>query len=1141
MPLNILTMSIDKTDNVPIIIGNTTSFIVSIKNTSTDTRLYNLSLFLNLPDGMTLSTATLTQTSTVTNADGSSVYSWISIKDLAPNEAVYKFSVTVKCNNTFKNGTSIPFGYIFSNVSFKCQCDTKPRGDVDAGNEKVTVTQPMTFKTTRFSSIITTSGKVLKGAGTSRFLNDYTKVYTATCKVLNNALQTSVVNLSILLQDGIRYIGNLSVTGTDSSQFTSPLISTVLINNKKYIQLYFSGITLSKSSNTTITFSYAVWNQYDENQGSYIAHGTLMDMSCKMVSVDDSYESIFTFAAMDLIITTTTTSIVDVSQVFTYKYTYEVGQYYDISNIVVNYLIPDGIAYVSSTVAPVSAGEDVALKVYRLVYNFALAAKNSQNTVTITSKVNAYYKYKLDPLGAPLPVVSFDSFTALTDIAGYRLQTQVLVTDSASTSNSIKTPTITKTFIKGYYKNGTEKSITTLAPGDLAEYTLGYNASSLNAIQRKISLDDFFPLAADPINNLTYVYSGYTPAFLTPLLIDPHGVDFYYGDIPGKSTTSINFKVPINSLGTSGSNINLMKLQAYNSDDISFSNRTQVTVNIGSPNLTLTKTVTGPNVSAIKAGEIYTYTVTINNTNNLGTETDAFYFKLTDNISTWVTLDQSSVKASGSGIYTDIVIGASTIDLNITKLAPGQSLTLTYKVTVSPVIAPGITITTTATNTNPYSQPDSNLQSNYQYQNKIKTASATIKSKAITLTKTSNTALFKVGGQIIYTIVATIPQGTIAYGVYVKDVLPSGNEGYAGNCSRNGVTISPSVSSNTITMPTEGTLDARNSDDIIITYVFTANILNGTKPLNGYTSTDTNNAYLYYRQTPTASLNTISKSLVVTINYPNIVLSLTASDRTNPYISSGTINLNTNSIVDFKLDFTNNSYIKLVNGTIEIPIDNNYLFQSTNTTVSSSAVYDSVNKKIVITIPSLDPSNSGFVTFTLLPINNARAGISMTTQATATKYYNDVSATKVYGGEKSNIITGILAPAVSLLPSEADRRDDSTSYRVTPPGSTVTINNYFTNTGGGYDDFVLKINSVALAYALYIDGVKIADVPANTLYQNSSLAQFTNCEPSAKRTITIVSTVPANSPLGARYDFVVTVTSKTSPYPTKTVLNIDPY
>lgn len=1140
MPLNILTMSIDKTDNIPIIIGNTNTFVVSIKNTSTDIRLYNLSLFLNLPDGMTLSTATLTQTSTVNNADGSSVYSWISIKDLAPNEAVYKFSVTVKCNNTFKNGTSVPFGYLFTNVSFKCQCDTMPRGDIDIGNEKVTVTQPMTFKTTRFSSIITTSGKVLKGAGTSKFLNDYTKVYTATCKVLNNAIQTSLVNLTILLQDGIRYIGNLTATGTDGSQFTSPLISTVLINNKKYIQLYFSGITLSKSSNTTITFSYAVWNQYDENQGIYIDHGTSMDMSCRMFSTEDSYESLFTFKAMDLIITTTTTAIIDVSQVFTYRYTYEVGQYYDISNIVVNYLIPDGIAYVSSSVTPVSASEDVPLKVYRLVYNFALAAKNSQNTVTITSKVNSFFKYKLDPLGVPLPVVSFDNFTAETNIAGYRLQTQVLVTDSASTSNSIKTPVISKNFIKGYYKNGTPKTITPLAPGDLAEYTLSYNATALNAIQRKISIDDFFPLAAGPIDSLSYIYTGYTPIGLTPLLIDPHGVDFYYGDIPGKSLSTINFKVPINSLGSPSSNINLMKLKAYNSDNISFSNRTQVTINIGTPNFTLTKTVTGPNVTAIKANEVYTYTVTISNTTNLGTETDAFYFKLIDNISSWVTLNQGSITVSGTGQYTNTVVGASTVEVNITKLAPGQSITLSYNVTVSSVIAPGLTITTTATNTNPYSQPDSNLQSNYQYENEIKTASATIKSKAITLTKTSNSAFFKVGGQIIYTLTVTVPEGTIAYSAYARDVLPSGNQGYGGSCSRNGVTITPSVSSNTITMPNEGTVDAR-SGDVVITYVFTVNVLNGIKPLNGFTSTDTNNGYFYYRQSPTSGLSSVSKNLVVTIYYPNLVLGLTASDRNNPYITSSNLNLNTNSIADFKLDFTNNSLIKLVNGIIEIPIDSKYLFQSINTTVLSSAVYDNVNKKIVVTVPSLDASNSGFITFTLLPINNAVAGTNIVTQATATQYYNDVSTTKVYGGEKSNIITGILAPGVSLLPSELDRRDDATSYRVTQPGSTVTINNYFTNTGGGYDDFVLKINSVALAYALYIDGVKIADVPANTLYQNSSLAQFTNCEPSAKRTITIVSTVPANSPLGARYDFVVTVTSKTSPYPTKTVLNIDPY
>ena len=164
---------------------------------------------------------------------------------------------------------------------------------------------------------------------------------------------------------------------------------------------------------------------------------------------------------------------------------------------------------------------------------------------------------------------------------------------------------------------------------------------------------------------------------------------------------------------------------------------------------------------------------------------------------------------------------------------------------------------------------------------------------------------------------------------------------------------------------------------------------------------------------------------------------------------------------------------------------------------------------------------------------------TITTKATAISYYNDISATKVYGGETSNIITCLLAPGVSLVPDPIYKIDDSTSFIVTPPGNTAVILDYFQNTGGGYDDFTLTIQKVALPYSLYIDDIKITDVPSNTLYE-ADLPAMTNLAPNAAKIIKITTVIPLNQSLGVRYDFIVTTKSKTSPYPEKTVLNIDP-
>lgn len=49
-----------------------------------------------------------------------------------------------------------------------------------------------------------------------------------------------------------------------------------------------------------------------------------------------------------------------------------------------------------------------------------------------------------------------------------------------------------------------------------------------------------------------------------------------------------------------------------------------------------------------------------------------------------------------------------------------------------------------------------------------------------------------------------------------------------------------------------------------------------------------------------------------------------------------------------------------------------------------------------------------------------------------------------------------------------------------------------------------------------------------------------NLPSKAAKIITIQTFIPADSPLGTRYDFPVTIASLTAPNPSKTVLNIDP-
>lgn len=1135
MGSDILTLNIDKTDNIPMVLGRNSSFTISIKNISSNIRLYNLSLFITVPDGMNILSASLAQSSKVINTDGSAQYSWISLKDLAPMEISYTFDVTVDSKTMFSNGTIIPFGYVFSGITVKCQMDTQPRGDYDIGNQKIIVQKNMTFKTCRFSGNVTTNSKVLKGAGSLLSLKDYAKVYSVVCKFINNLITSSVVSISILLQDGIRYIGNISVSGTDATSFLNPIISTVSIDDKLYTQLYYSSVVLSINSNTTLNFNYAVWNQYNNNQGDLINHGTKLKILINMSSSEESVSSGISFAAMDLIVDTTVNkSVVDINNTLQYKYIYQVSQYYDMKDISIEYILPDGISYVTSSVHPYLVEDNAIIRAYRLVYKFPIASSNSQNTVMIEAKIDDLYKYKLNSNNDFMPVVSFDSFKARVGITGTTAQSLTVVSDDSNVSCSIVVPIIKKELIKTYYKNGIAKTFNTLAPGDFAEYKLTYDANSMKVVQKQIYIDDFFPLSADPIDELNYSFTGYKPAAITPKLIDPHGVDFYYGDIPSKSLITISYKVPIKFLGLSYQNINLMKLKGTNTDGYSYSDRIQTLINIGTPNLQLIKSVSGTNKNAIKAGEIYIFTVKITNTNSLGTETDAFKFQLKDSLSDWFTVNQNTIKVTGIGSYSSPEIEDNFIKLPINKLAPGQTLTLTYSVTVNQFIAPNVIINTTVSNTNPYSQQD---DEGYQYTNQNKSVTLNLYSESITLIKSTNSKGLKVNSDVSYNLTLTIPKGTIAYGVYVKDTLPNGGQNYFGYAFRNGEPITASVNNNAITLSEEGTIDARNAVQTV-NYTIYCKIINANKSVGAITSNQTNNCQVIYKQKQDGNANAISKNLNVTINHPNITMNLSGTDKSTSILYSQNANISVTSIMDFKLIFLNNSLVKLINGSIEIPINSNFTFVTINTMLLCSAVYDSNNKKIVISIPKLESNVSGVVSFTLIPLSSLRAGTSISIQAVALAYYSDIS-NKVYSGEKSNLFTCNLMPGTLLLPNITDKIDEGKSFRVTPPGGTAIIINNFQNIGGGYDDYTIIIKPVAIKYTLYINNIKIVDVLSNTLYQ-ADLNIMKNIAPNETRIITINADIPKETALGTRFDFVVTVRSKTYPYPEKTILNIDP-
>ncbi|MCG7407077.1 hypothetical protein MH117_06580 [Paenibacillus sp. ACRRX] len=1134
---DVLLLSLDQASNIPLLSGGTVSFQIYLQNKSPNAKLYNVSLLLKLPDGISYSTASLPPTTIQTNSDGSSQLSWVSMKDLAPHEPAYVFTITVSGNPTYKNGAMIPFGTLLTGTVVTGQADTQPRGSYDNNNLKITEQKVMSFLTTRYTCQLTAPSKALKGAGTAVSSNNYLNPYTISCRILNNATVSSSATITIQLPDGIRYIGALTSSGTDAAQFLQPTVSSPLLPNN-YTQLSFQSRNLSAGSDTTVSFKFAIWNQYQNNLGPFLLHGSPLTVSAVMSTDQNQLVQKATVIAMDIVVTTAIDpKVTDVQSNVQLTFNYQTGQYYTLNLIQTDYFLPDGFIYVSSSEQPTNIINDASRQGTTVRYLFSSANPETIRSIVIRATVDAYYRYR-SANQVNIPITAGDDFKPSVALTAANNTLHTNVSDQASTSASIVTGTIFKQFIGGAYRNGTPKSIKALAPGDLAKYRLTYNATTIRAVQKSIVLDDFFPLAANPIQNLTYNFTGPLPLPGSPQLIDPHGVDFQYGDIPGRSTSTIEFQVPIQSLGGSGQNTNLMKLTGSNSFGFTYSSRDQVVINIGTPNLTLTKTVQGPNRTGIKAGEVYTFSVVIRNSNTLGTETDAFSLVVQDNLSAWYSLIPATIKVTGTGSYDVPQATDSLITWPVMKLGPGQALTLSYSVTISSTLPPGLTISTTVTSSNPYSQLYEEGQVNFQYSGLNRSASVTLASPAITIAKTYPADLLKVNSTVDYTINATVPQGTIAYDVRAADLLPANQQVYVGKAFYNGIPITPTVTSNTITFPGVRTIDAR-IEKKTLTYSFRCSIINANKAVGATTSQQTNTAQVTYRYTDTGTNVSLNRSTGLTIQHPNIVLTLTATSALSGTFYAAKAVVDVNEVLIFKLAFVNNSAVALMNGTISLPIPNGFVFNRINTNVQCTSSYSASTRKITISVPSLSANASGFMAFTVALLPTMRSGSSLTLQATAVSYTNDISS-KVYGGEQSNAFVTSLPPGTSLLPSPTDRINDSTSFRVTPPGSTAIITNFFRNTGGGYDDYTLSIAAVSIAYSLLINGQRITTVPPNTAY-SADLSIMSNLEPNESRIISIESTIPANSSLGSRYDFVVTARSKTTPNPQKTVLNIDPF
>ncbi|WP_069649973.1 DUF11 domain-containing protein [Caloranaerobacter ferrireducens] len=1027
-------------DPIKVVLGMDGIFRLMFKNTSATERGYNLTVEMTLPDGVSYVDSSIIPTSVEENPDGTVKVSWINIKDLAPNEIDYSIEVKVKSDDTFRStGLPVPFDVPLVSVDITATVDTLPRGDEDIGNVKITKTDSANFIPLRYNLLKTAPSKMPKGAGLISPDLSPLWPYQYKLTVMNNIREPSTVTLIDNLPNGVRYLGGLTVSGPDSIELSSPniIVPTPGPDCQDYVTLDWQTVTLSEGSVNIITFDVAIWDNYtegcEENSGERIPHSTPLQNVAILEGISGPVQAVATTRAMDATIDKTVDKkITDVGEINTYTLTYKINQYDDIDSFTITDIIEDGQEYNvgSASLAPdsVTVNPDGTTE---LVWNLGYLSKGTTGTITFTTTVKSNYS-------SGEPVSSDDVLSDNVNIDGINQTTLTNTPDTSSASSIIRKPNIKKEILNYYYKDGTLKPMNVAAPGDEVEFRITYSSVGITASQKNIEIDEYAPLNMGPLTaGMPITYGGTLPGPFTPVTVSPNGLRWSAGTVPGNTIWTATFKVPVQNIDFVGARNNLAKLAGENTKGFAYSERDQVEVVFGEPNIQFQKTVTGPNINAIKAGETYTYSITISNMQNAeGTVVDAFEMDLTDVIPDGLTY-AGTYTVTGTGEYDDPVFSGQNVSMTIKKLAPDESLTLSFDVTVDSTIVSGQVFTNNAVLQRPYSQPDRS----YQYPGEPFTAQTTLKAESIELFKLVKPLFAKIGDIVTYIIQVTIPEGTNAYNVQVIDTFPDTTQTYiAGSATKDGVPITPTVSGGTVIFPVIPYIDATASSVDII-YAFDVRVIGGTHEYP-YIEKQINKAEVKWDMDisgPPAVPVSTSATLEVRTPHLRGLKEQRNVTKGGRFTKRG-INYEVGDVIEYRISITNDGAETAFNTIVTDELNSLLSFNSGSIITTHGTAIES-GGTITWNIPILNVGETATLMFSVTTLPGVAAGGRIPDKASFVYSTNNNGFEVTYGPDKTNTVR-LRAPKVGIEKSasitEGEIGDDITyTITITVPNGTI--------------------------------------------------------------------------------------------------------
>lgn len=1049
------------------VLGMTGTITLAFSNTSLIEKGYNLTASLVLPDGVSFDSSPLTPSSVTNGPNGTIIVEWLSIKDLAPNES-YSFPVTLLSDALFRQtGLPVPFDSPLTPFKFTAYVDTLPQGG-PLPNVQITKNIDLSFIPLRYNLIKSAPGKMPKGAGLIPSPNPIWP-YTYELQISNNVNIPSTVTLVDNLPNGIRYLGNLTIT---PSGYPVELANPQIIGppTQDFVSLrwgFAAPLILPPYSSYTIRFDAAIWDNYTvsgvENSGARIPHGTAMINNAEMNGASGPVQVATTTLAMDLTIDKrrTTAAFTDTGQTISYLLEYKVNQYDSIDNVVITDTISDGQTYTvdSASLPPINPTPPKNPDgTTTLTWNLGILSTGTDATISFATTVDASY---LDSR----PVVAGDTLSNTAAINGLNTVYTQATPDSSSASSSIKLPTLTKQITGLFYADGSPKAIAIpAAPGDLIEILLAYDASTITAQQKNIEIDDFAPLNTGPFPQAgaDYSYGGNLTSYSGPTTIYPNGVTWQLGSlgptgrfVPGGSTWTVQFKIPVSTLPADffvGSRNNYGKLSGENTEGIGYSDRYLVEISFGEANPVLKKTVTGPNVNGIQAGETYTYTITVSNPIAADQPTaDAFEMLLTDVVPPNLTLTGSPV-VSGIGSYDppNFTLFPS-FSWRIIKLPPQGSLTLTFSVIVAPTVISGQVLTNTAILPQPYSQaPPNNV---FQYPGANLTSSATLKANGLTIVKTINPPFAKIGDIVTNIITVTVPKGTIATNIAMTDTFPIATQNYIGNATINLLAVTPNVVGGLVSFPGIPTVNAISAA-VNIVYTFDTRVVNENpgSHVAPFKDNQLNSATVVWQ-----ILGVPSSPVITSANLEVRTPNLLATKEQRNVTAGGSfiqmpVNYNVGDIIEYRFTISNNGAAPAYNTQIVDTLNSFISFVTGSFIATAGTPTINLGPPQIVNwnIPFIDTNGAVTLTFRVNTLTGIGAGATISNLFTTTSYNtNDNSFGISYGPLNSNIVV-LNAPNATLTKAALTdgKIGDQINYTITAtlPFGTVMYNTTITDT-----------------------------------------------------------------------------------------------